>query len=168
MQDLTQATESSQEDSPAKTSAWLANVLDYLDKDRVYFGKLEESLMKPKRNTSSSKMFPVYCHQTTDKIWQPSSVRWLSSGMASRGECLMLSSLEYPNAVVESSLSDVLETTGNHLHKYLISRKAAEGILRRANKRGKTLPEPLQKVLEKLVDEGDDVVHEKSQGAEQG
>jgi hypothetical protein len=62
----------------------------------------------------------------------------------------MLNTLEFPNAVVESSLSDVLETQGEHLKKYSLSQKAAQGILRRAGRRGKQLPEPLQKALEQV------------------
>jgi hypothetical protein len=63
---------------------------------------------------------------------------------------LTLNTSEYPNAAVESSLSDVLEMTGEHLLKYSISAKAAEGILRRSNRKGKQLPHQLQKVLEKI------------------
>jgi hypothetical protein len=59
----------------------------------------------------------------------------------------MLSTSEYPNgASVSSSLADVLQAEAPE--KYYLSSKACEGILRRANKRGKTLPEPLQKALE--------------------
>jgi hypothetical protein len=36
----------------------------------------------------------------------------------------------------------------NPSDKYFLSAKAAQGILRRANKRGKTLPTPLQEALE--------------------
>jgi hypothetical protein len=48
-------------------------------------------------------------------------------------------------------LSDVLEIQGEHLKKYSLSQKAAQGILRRAGRRGKQLPEPLQKALEDVV-----------------
>jgi len=44
-----------------------------------------------------------------------------------------------------SSLADVL--LAEALPKYSLSQKACEGILRRANKRGKTLPPALQKAL---------------------
>jgi hypothetical protein len=47
---------------------------------------------------------------------------------------------------VSSSLADVLQAEAPE--KYYLSSKACDGILRRANKRGKTLPEPLQKALE--------------------
>src|SRR5690606_9855868 len=51
-----------------------------------------------------------------------------------------------PNDAVESSLSHILET-GAHLRKYCLSPKAAAGILRRAERRGKRLPEPLAAAL---------------------
>lgn len=71
----------------------------------------------------------------------------------------MLNTSEFPNAAVESSLSEVLETQGEHLKKYSLSARAAQGILRRANRREKTLPTVLQRALEYVVGEG-------AQGAE--
>jgi hypothetical protein len=100
-------------------------------------------------------MYPVYCHQAEEGIWESSSGRWLNSGMGSRTGFLTLNTSEYPNAVEESSLSDVLEMTGEHLHKYSLSQKAASGILRRAQIRGKTLPDPLLKALKILANESE-------------
>ena len=54
-----------------------------------------------------------------------------------------------PNEERESTLSQILEA--NVPEKYFLSPKACEGILRRANKRGKKLPEILQKVLEQQI-----------------
>ena len=56
-----------------------------------------------------------------------------------------------PQRIEESSLSDVLEMTGEHLHKYSLSAKAAQGILRRASNRGKQLPEPLLTALQRVA-----------------
>jgi len=47
---------------------------------------------------------------------------------------------------VSSSLADVLQTE-QVLPKYYLSPTACEGILRRANRRGKTLPEALTDAL---------------------
>ena len=138
-------------DSPAKTSALQESVEDLLANARDYFLKSYDSLTKQKPSGSSSKMYPVYCHQMEEGIWESSSGRWLNSGMGSRTGFLTLNTSEYPNAVEESSLSDVLEMTGEHLHKYSLSAKAAQGILRRANKRGKVLPDQLQKALERIA-----------------
>lgn len=50
----------------------------------------------------------------------------------------------------ESTLSQVLEM--NAPEKYWLSARACEGILRRANKRGKQLPEILKTALEQQIE----------------
>jgi hypothetical protein len=81
-----------------------------------------------------------------------SSVRYKTSGMSvSRGEFLMHSSSEWPNDADVSFLSDILETTGEHLRKYCLSLKACEGILRRAASRGKELPARLAAALKAQI-----------------
>jgi hypothetical protein len=54
----------------------------------------------------------------------------------------------WPNDAVVCSLSQVLEQ-GSIQRRYFLSSKACEGILRRAEKRGKTLPAALRSVVEK-------------------
>ena len=86
----------------------------------------------------------------------------LKSGMASPGESLMLNTSEHvdfhtpsPNEDVVCSLSDILETesmNGDRLARYSLSAKACAGILRRAEKRGKKLPEQLARALQQVVD----------------
>ena len=63
----------------------------------------------------------------------------------SHGEPMTLSIGESPNVVVESHLSWILET--NPDPKYNLSPKACQGILNRARKREKKLPELLERVL---------------------
>ena len=87
------------------------------------------------------------------KIWELSLERWMNSGIVSHGECLMLNTSEFHKEGEESSLSEVLETTGDHLAKYSLSAKAAQGILRRANRREKKLPDQLQMALEHLANQ---------------
>lgn len=95
---------------------------------------------------SSGKTSPVSCHRTEDGILAPSSGRWLNSGMGGPIESLTLSSSEFHSGAVESSLSDILET-GDVPQRYFLSPKACAGILRRAEKRGKRLPEALDAAL---------------------
>ena len=64
----------------------------------------------------------------------------------SLGGCLMPNISEWPNAAAVCLLSQVLEKTTHE--KYYLSSRACEGILRRAEKRGKTLPPLLQQALE--------------------
>jgi hypothetical protein len=142
---------SSVEGSPAKISLLLANVLVWPVGVPVYSGKLSASLVNSNQSGSSLKTSLVSCHLTEDETWEPSSGRWASSGMGSPTECWTLSSSESPSVAVECSLSDVLETTGSHLQKYLLSAKACAGILRRATRRGKQLPEALQAALEQVA-----------------
>ena len=147
MQDLHQQKESLPADSPAKISAWLEKGLAWLAQEAGYSGKLEDLWKKRKQSGSSSKMSLVYYPLTEAKTLELFSGRWPTSGIVSDGECLMLSTLEYPSAGAESSsLAAVLE--GQEVSaKYYLSAKACEGILRRANKRGKQLPQELTNAL---------------------
>jgi hypothetical protein len=68
--------------------------------------------------------------------------------MGSPTECWTLKTSESPNVAVVFLLSDVLET-GDVPQKFYLSPKACEGVLRRAEKRGKALPPQLKSALEK-------------------
>jgi hypothetical protein len=138
-------------DSPAKIYQWLENEQDWVVLDQDYSGKSADCLTKQERKILSSKMSLVYFPAIKAQIWPLFLKRWLSAGIVSHTGCLMLNTSEYPNAAVECSLSDVLETQGDHLKKYSLSPKAAQGILRRASRREKTLPIQLQEALEKVA-----------------
>ena len=58
----------------------------------------------------------------------------------------MLNISEWPNAAAVCSLSSTLET-GSIPRKYYLSAKACRRILRRAEKRGKSLPKLLMQAL---------------------
>jgi hypothetical protein len=60
--------------------------------------------------------------------------------------------LEYHSAAVASLLSDVLET-GELPQRYFLSARACKGIIRRAEKRGKKLPEQLEAALKAVGSE---------------
>ena len=62
------------------------------------------------------------------------------------GGCWMLNTGESPSAAAESSLSQILQDSVPP--KYYLSQNACRGILRRAAKRGKALPEKLKQALE--------------------
>src|ERR1700721_3679386 len=66
--------------------------------------------------------------------------------MGAPTEFLTLNISEYPSDGVASSLSDILET-GELPQRYYLSGTACRGILRRAEKRGKELPEALRSAL---------------------
>jgi hypothetical protein len=69
--------------------------------------------------------------------------------MASSGVFWTASGSEWPSDAAVSSLSHILEDDPDP--KYSLSAKACKGILRRAEKRGKTLPEPLAKALHEVA-----------------
>ena len=94
---------------------------------------------------------PASCRVTEAQTLEPSSGCWANSGMGSPTEFMTLSSTEWPSAAAVCSLSDVLET-GTVPQRYFLSATACRGILRRAEKRGKKLPEPLERALRLVVD----------------
>jgi DNA (cytosine-5)-methyltransferase 1 len=68
---------------------------------------------------------------------------------------LIRSSSESPNVDVESSLSQVLISPLPE-DRYLLSPKAASGILHRSERQGRLLPSPLREALSGLVREGEE------------
>lgn len=74
---------------------------------------------------------------------ESSTMTWEDGALL--GEYMTHNIGESPNDVVESRLSAILEECPHQ--KYYLSSKATLGILRRAQKRGKSLPEPLFKAL---------------------
>lgn len=87
---------------------------------------------------------------TEDWLSDLSSRSWGNAGMGSPTEFLTLSISEFPSAGAASSLSDILET-GDLPPRYFLSPKACAGILRRAEKRGKELPDQLRRALEEAT-----------------
>lgn len=77
---------------------------------------------------------------------------WSNSGMGSRTGFLTLNSSEWPSAAAVCSLSDILEDSGSVPRRFYLTAKACAGILRRAGKRGKELPEALAHALKAVAD----------------
>ena len=96
---------------------------------------------------SFGKTSPVSCHRTEDGRLAPSSGRWANSGMGGPTESWTRSMCEWTDTLVPSpsddgvcSLSHVLEDSRDVPERFYLSPKACAGILRRAERRGKTLP----------------------------
>ena len=124
------------------------------DQGARYFMNSKDLFGQPIPDSSWSKM-SLDCSQAILGMTSPtSSLKWSKGGALnlSRGEFWTVSSSEFPKEGVESSLSQILEE--NAPPKYSISPTAAAGILRRAQKRGKQLPVPLQESLERVVANG--------------
>ena len=107
--------------------------------------KTSESYSKKQRK-SLTKM-PLFLDlrresgQRQDASWQ--------MGGALLGEYSMHSFGESPKEGVESHLSQILED--NPHPKYCLSDRACQGILNRANRRGKVLPQILKEALEQVI-----------------
>ena len=67
--------------------------------------------------------------------------------------CLALNFGEMPKMSNPTKLSDILEENADE--KYRLSSRACAGIINRANKRGKELPEILRQALENQIDNED-------------
>ena len=87
---------------------------------------------------------PLFLCLETNGQKADASLTWTENG-ALLGEFSMRSFGEYPNVVAESHLSQILEDSPHP--KYSLSAKACQGILRRAERRGKELPQLLKNAL---------------------
>lgn len=108
--------------------------------------KGETSRQSSKRSSASQSRKPpiLKCLKKAGQLGGATTMRWEDDG-AWLGECMMRNTGESPNAAVGSRLSQILEATPQE--KYSLSAKACQGILRRAERRGKDLPPVLQAVL---------------------
>lgn len=97
-----------------------------------------------KQSGSSSRKRPMCLYLKRDGPQADAS--WETDG-ALLGAYSMHSFGESPKDVVESHLSQILEDTPHQ--KYYLSAKACQGILNRAARRGKDLPEMLKTALER-------------------
>ena len=117
------------------------------------FGKMcPEPLVQPKERISEpsskrsakwSTKTPMFLDlRTASGLTQEKS--W-ETGIRSLGECSMPNTGESPSAAEESFLWQILEA--DVPEKYSLSEKACQGILRRAERRGKELPSLLRFAL---------------------
>jgi hypothetical protein len=140
--------------SPAKTSQLPDAVPDSKPANDPAFSSSScgspMSLFNPE-GMSSLRTYPDYFPAKADEISLSYSRRWPSSGFTtSPGECWTADTSESPNDGAESSsLADVLQA--DVPAKYFLSPKAAAGILRRAEKRGRELPTHLSAALEAVA-----------------
>lgn len=108
--------------------------------------KGKTSRQSSKRSSASQNRKPpiLKCLKRDGPPGGATTMRWEDDG-AWLGECMTRNTGESPNAAAVSRLSQILEVTPQE--KYSLSAKACQGILRRAERRGKDLPELLKTVL---------------------
>src|SRR5690606_22360506 len=129
---------SSAEDSPARTSAWLDAVRDWLENGADCGGSSSASLLSSFPVGCSSRT-SLACYRATEGgTLAPSFTGGRSSGTGGPAGFLTPDTSESRSGAVACSLSDVVEP---RVHpRYYLSPKACAGILRRAEKRGRELP----------------------------
>lgn len=103
--------------------------------------KKQSALLKKKTSPIFLSLMAVGTTQGVS--WETDSPLLGEFSTRSFGEC--------PNVAVESHLSQILEDSPHP--RYSLSAKACSGILRRAERRGKTLPPLLKNALERQIDQ---------------
>ena len=108
--------------------------------------KEKTSLQSSKRSSKSSSRKPpvLKCLKRAGLPGGDTTMKWEDDG-AWCGELTTRNTGECPNVAVVSRLSQILEETPHP--KYNLTAKACQGILRRAERRGKDLPKLLKQVL---------------------
>lgn len=104
------------------------------------------SSKKESLNGSSLKTSRGCSTATTGKISKESSKSWTNSGTVFRGEFSTQNISEHPSVVVESTLSEVLETSAPL--KYFLTPQQLQSLLNRAAARRTSLPENLERCME--------------------
>lgn len=112
--------------------------------------KTSESSLK-RRQGSQIKM-PLYLDLRKDRSGLLQDASWEMGGPLP-GEFTMRSFGESPSEERESLLSQILQEEA--LPKYYLSSKACQGILNRATKRGKKLPDILEEALRNQIEGSD-------------
>jgi hypothetical protein len=107
--------------------------------------KEKTSEQSSKKRQKRQKGMPTFLDLRTANGHTPDA-SWEMGGQL-LGEYTMHSFGEYPSEEKESRLSQILEEQPHP--KYCLSARACQGILRRAEKRGKELPKMLKEALER-------------------
>lgn len=163
---------SSWEEVPAKTSLWLENVLAWVESEvasstnnaelltssepRGWSGKMSLAL-SPATQAKTSQQCSAVSPETPQLFPSEDGATPASASVpieSQYGGCLTLRTSESHSDAVACSLSAVLEPWHDELLKFCLSQKAATGILRRAENRGRTLPPRLVSALEHLAGGG--------------
>ena len=140
---------SSAGDSPARTYQWPVNVRAFRESEAASGLSSIASCPSCGQPLRSLRMFPDFYPRMAAAISESSSTGWANSGLLSAGQYWTASTSESRSAAAASTLSQVLQEQVSS--KYFLSAKAATGILRRAERRGKELPVSLRVALQALA-----------------
>lgn len=144
---LSEAAHANHSQSRVSEKEWMTHVV-------TSHSPISQSLTDIAPDGFCGKTSPAPCHRKEDGTLEVSSGRWMKSGMGMHGECLTLNTSEHPsirglclNDEGVSSLSDVLDA-GEVPPRLFLTPKACAGILRRAGRKGRPLPDLLRMALE--------------------
>lgn len=132
--------------SPARTSPWPVAVQASLALALASSSSSSEWLESYARLGFCWRTFPASSAPAGGPTSESSSIPWETQGTGWRGEYWMRGGGESHSGAVASSLSAVLEPRVPS--RFSLSPRACQGILRRAEKRGRSLPTPLRRALE--------------------
>ena len=140
---------------PARASASQENRADLTTRVAPSASPIADFLKLCVPDGSSGKTSRGCSAPTAVKISGRSSGKLMRSGILARGECWTLNTCEWTDTLVPfrsvdvvCSLSDILLEIGDIPPRYFLSPAACLGILRRAESRGRELPEALRRALE--------------------
>ena len=103
-----------------------------------------------RRSGSSSKKRPIFLSLKMDGL-QPDAYQWEATDPSQWPIAYSTVSFgESPSVAAESHLSLILQADAPQ--KYYLSAKAADGIIRRSEKRGKELPRMLKQALLEVIE----------------
>lgn len=137
------------EEARAKRSAWQGEGLASWTREVSSCLSSSAVLEKLSPAGSSGRTSPEFCHRTKGEPLAPSSGSWKTAGTLYRGECWTLSSSEYPSDAAVCFLSGIL--CPDAPQEYFLSPTACEGIIRRVERRGRSLPPTLRGALEAAI-----------------
>ena len=158
------------EDHHAKTSQWLADVQAWMARGAACSGTSAESLLRSLPLGFCGKTSLALCPLTADATSLPccgdSQVHdpmcplaagetwalWSGHSESPSGGCLTLAGSESHSDADVCSLSAVLEPSQTVSSKYFLSPRAAAGILKRAQRRGRSLPPALHAALTSIAE----------------
>lgn len=157
-------------DHPAKICQSQASVVALLESDQVFSSDAWSCVLRAKPSGLSGRTSLVFSAAQKDRTLPASLKRLQDSALRSRkkagaipasvsarsipslGLCWTRNGSDLRSGAVACSLSQILEK-GAVPTKYYLSAKACRGILRRAEKRGKSLPNRLHRALAQVAEE---------------
>ncbi len=121
---------------------------------RVPFGALwaADAACDPRGMVGMSLRLEQICSALSLPGWR--RTQRFARALAQRGECvtLVLPETPMPDAVIPSSLTDVVEPWGPHLARYQLAPSTCRSILTRAGQRRRSLPAMLRAALMQIAD----------------